>query len=131
MSNRKGLILFVDEEYYVLETLRKIFRREFDDYRMEFAQSGEEALELLAEMDEDQLAELIVFSDWHMPTMLGDELLSKIHDKYPHSINFLLSGVVNQDQIREISQNPGITRVLEKPWENHNLVRILNDIISR
>ena len=129
MSDKKGVILFVDDEYYVLQTLKAILRRDFTDYHLLFAQNGEEALELLESMQETELSRLLVFSDWLMPGMKGDELLLKVAEKYPQSINFLLSGMINREPPADIVSKARIQKIIEKPWENKDLIQLIKEML--
>ncbi|MFY0685613.1 MAG: response regulator [Cyclobacteriaceae bacterium] len=128
---KDGLILFVDDEYYVLQTLKAIFRRDFRNYQLEFAQSGIEAMEVLEMYEDDELKELVVFSDWLMPGVKGDELCIQIHQKYPQSVNFLLSGMINKEPTQEVFQQGGVKQVIQKPWDNETLMEILNQTLKK
>src|SRR3990172_453125 len=86
-------ILCIDDEDIVLESLKEQLQLEFDnEFIIEVAESGEEALEIAAEIanDKDELA--IVIADFIMPGMNGDELLEKIHNTKPESRKILLTG---------------------------------------
>ncbi len=130
MEKLKGLILFVDDEEYVLQTLKNIFRRSFPNYHKAFANKAEEALEILNSFDDSEIEEIVVFSDWLMPGMTGTELLIAIHEKYPQSVNFLLSGMIGTDLTKDEVQRAGIKKILIKPWSNQNLMEILGDTLK-
>ena len=126
--SKKGIILFVDDEFYLLSTLKAIVKSRFRGYQIFFAEGAEEALELLDSFK--SIEKLLVFSDWHMPVMKGDELLIKIHRKYPHSINYLLSGMITKNPDKEAFESGAIQRVLRKPWINDELLKIIEDSLS-
>jgi response regulator RpfG family c-di-GMP phosphodiesterase len=125
MQEKKGIILFVDDEYYMLQTYKAIFRRDFKDYSMLFAQNGDEALKLLSGFKSKDVSKLVVMSDWLMPGIKGDALLVKIHELFPNSIGFLMSGMINQEPEKEIFQKGNIRKVIVKPWDNHELKELL------
>lgn len=125
MNKKKGIILFVDDEYYVLQTLKAILRRDFTDHELLFAQNGKEAIELLASIPEIQETRLLVFSDWLMPGIKGDDLLVQIADLYPHCTNFLLSGMINREPPQDIFQRARIEKIIEKPWDNQSLISLI------
>ncbi len=80
-------VLFVDDEENVVSALKRMlypYRKEWD---LNFAKSGEEALELLSNKKVN-----IVVSDIRMPQMSGDKLLREIQKKYPEIIRVTLSG---------------------------------------
>lgn len=130
MSETTNIILFVDDEFYMLQTYKAIFRREFLNETLLYAQSGDEALELLAEYDPDAIGKLIVLSDWLMPGMKGDELLISIHSKYPMSKGFLLSGMISRDPDPQLYAKGNLQKVISKPWNNETLKSILRDAVK-
>lgn len=80
-------VLFVDDEPAVLNGLRRLlrgFRREWD---MSFAESGSDALELMAQAPFD-----VIVTDLQMPGMGGGELLRKVMELYPSTVRIVLSG---------------------------------------
>ena len=76
-------ILVVDDETDVADLFRQRFRREARDgtYVMHFANSGDEALQLLDEAIEPDL--LAILSDVNMPGMDGLQLLGQIKQRFP------------------------------------------------
>ncbi|EDN70168.1 Response regulator receiver [Beggiatoa sp. PS] len=78
----KPTILCVDDEPFVLESLEIELKRAFgESYDYEFAESAEEALEVIQDLSEDNVEVLLIISDWLMPGIKGDELLIRIHQK--------------------------------------------------
>ena len=130
MESKKGIILFVDDEYYILQTFKAIFRRDFKDFKLLLAQSGEEALKKLDPYEKADVEALVVFSDWLMPGLKGDELLLKIHEKFPQSIGFLLSGMINKEPSPEIFKKANIKKVIVKPWDNQMLKQTLKEALN-
>lgn len=127
---KKGVILFVDDEYYILQTLKAILRRDFTEHELLFAQNGEDALNLLGEHEALASKELLVFSDWLMPGLKGDELLVKVSAKFPKSKNFLLSGMINREPSEDIFQRARILKIVEKPWENDELIELIKEVLD-
>ena len=76
-------ILIVDDETDVADLFRQHFRREARNgtYVMHFANSGDEALQLLDEAIEPDL--LAILSDINMPGMDGLQLLGEIRQRFP------------------------------------------------
>lgn len=83
----KKCILFVDDEANILQGLKRTLRPQRKEWDMEFAESGEEALKLIAEKGFD-----VVVTDMRMPGMDGAELLNEIKKNHPEIIRFVLSG---------------------------------------
>lgn len=80
-------ILFVDDEQRILDSLKRMLRYTLKDCEILFAQSGQEALELVRNAPFD-----VVVSDMLMAGMNGAELLAKIKDLSPDTIRVILSG---------------------------------------
>ena len=86
----KGVIICVDDEKLVLNSLKIQLMNYLDnDYEIELAESGEEALEIFAELHAEGVEIPLVISDQIMPRMKGDELLKKIHAQYPETLTIL------------------------------------------
>ena len=80
-------ILFVDDEPRVLEGLRRTLHGVRRHWEMEFALSGQEALDRLAVSPFD-----VVVCDVRMPRMDGSELLEQVMKRCPAAVRIILSG---------------------------------------
>lgn len=119
----KKLILCVDDEKIVLNSLKEQLIHQLpDDYKIDVAQSGLEALEIIEEYKAEGYDILLVISDYVMPGMQGDEFLSKVHHDYPESVKILLTGQANLEGISNIINKAGLFRYIQKPWEREDLV---------
>ena len=123
----KSVIVCVDDEKIVLNSLQSVLSRKLGKtYELEFAESGEEALEILTDF-EDSSSKLIVFiTDWLMPNMKGDELLYKVKKKFPNTKTILLSGQIDwqADHMEEVKT--WLDYFIAKPWTEEELIsRIL------
>jgi HD-like signal output (HDOD) protein len=90
----KRRILFVDDERNVLQGLRRMLHSMRGTWDMRFADSGRQALTMLAESSAD-----VIVSDMRMPTMDGVELLSQVKADYPHMVRIVLSGHADHKSI--------------------------------
>ncbi|RMF66270.1 MAG: HDOD domain-containing protein [Calditrichaeota bacterium] len=114
----KRHILFVDDEPNVLQGLRRMLRPLRDEWEMSFAQSGEEALQRLAETHVD-----VVVSDMRMPGMDGAELLAEVSKRHPEVVRIILSG---QSDRKAVMKSIGPThQFLAKPCEPDMLRQII------
>lgn len=107
-------ILLVDDEPYVLKTLKRIFRRE--SYQILTAGSGQEGLDIL----EKQEVQLIV-SDQRMPGMSGIEFLESAREINPDIVRILLTGYSDLKTAEEAINRVEIYRFLNKPWNDDDL----------
>ncbi|MFW5838056.1 MAG: HDOD domain-containing protein [Desulfovibrionaceae bacterium] len=94
MIDQAWRILFVDDEKSVLEGLERMIFAMGPDWEAEFAQTGEEALEMLEEDDYD-----VVVSDMRMPGMDGVKLLSKVQKLHPDVVRIVLSGHSDREMV--------------------------------
>ena len=85
-------MLFVDDEPNVLQGLRRMFYNMRDQWQIECAHGGEEALSLLSKSRFD-----VVVSDLRMPGMDGSDLLNEVASRYPHIIRIVLSGQADEE----------------------------------
>lgn len=115
MSDR---ILLVDDEYNVLESIRRQLRNRFE---IVTAQSGEEALEAL----KAQGPFSIIVSDMRMPGMDGVQLLTRVKDMFPDTVRIMLTGNADQETAVEAVNAGQIFRFLNKPCSTATLATAL------
>ncbi|MDY6937378.1 MAG: response regulator [Cyanobacteriota bacterium] len=127
MSKKSKIaILCVDDERIILMSLRDQIDRHFGrQYRCELAESAEEALEVLDELNEDGISTLVIISDWLMPGMKGDELLIQVHKQFPEIKKILLTGQADKAAIDRTRKYAGLHRYLTKPWDEETLVSVI------
>ena len=90
----KKRILFVDDEAMVLQGLQRMLRSMRAEWDMEFVESAEAALRLLAQKPFD-----VIVSDMRMPRMNGAELLAEVMKRHPTTVRLILSGYADKDLI--------------------------------
>ena len=105
--NDKARILFVDDEKRVLNSMRGLFRREFELF---LTTDGAEAVKLAAEQSVD-----VIVADQRMPGLTGIEVLGKVKELSPRTVRILLTGYADPEAV-EGSINIGeVFRFLSKP----------------
>ncbi len=107
-------LLFVDDEPNVLDGLRRILRPYRDEWDPSFAQSGQQALEMLEQEDFD-----VVVSDMRMPGMDGAALMAEVKQRHPHVVRILLSGQSDEETL--VSSLRSTHRFLGKPCDPDRL----------
>jgi CheY-like chemotaxis protein len=119
----KPIILCVDDESVVLNSLKIQLKKEFGDaYFYEFAESADEALEIIDEIAEESNDILLIVSDWLMPGIKGDEFLIRVHQKYPHIVKVMLTGQADAEAIERVVNEANLYRCLYKPWDSNELI---------
>lgn len=122
---QKPAILCVDDEVVVLDSLKIQLKNEFgDEYLYEVAESADEALEIIDEI-EAETPILVIVSDWLMPGLKGDEFLIKVHEKYPKIVKVMLTGQADQDAIERAKQGANLHCCLTKPWDVKELIETI------
>jgi response regulator RpfG family c-di-GMP phosphodiesterase len=118
----KPIIICVDDEKIVLDSLRKELNTAFSDkLKVEVAESGEEALDLINELVEDNIEIPIIISDWLMPEMKGDEFLIKVQSFLPDTKKIMLTGQATTEGVGNAVNNAKLYRYIAKPWESNDL----------
>lgn len=122
MENSK-VILSVDDEKIVLNSLRSMFSRHFGkEYDLEFAESAAEAFEIIEEIEEEGKSLFAIVSDWLMPEMKGDEFLKQATENRPHVRTIILSGQADDDAIRDAMAKTHLDFFISKPWDEADLL---------
>lgn len=122
----KPVILCVDDETVVLESLEIQLRQAFADrYLYEMAQSADEALELIEELEHEQRRIIVLVSDWLMPGMKGDEFLIQVHRRFPDTVKILLTGQATASAVERAQTQALLHRHLAKPWQAEELIEAI------
>ncbi len=115
-------IVCIDDEPMILDSLEiELFEMVGDEYAIETAQSGAEAIELLDELDADGYELAIAISDYIMPGMKGDEVLARIHQRYPQAIKIMLTGQADIEGVASAIERSQLYRYIAKPWQKEDL----------
>lgn len=120
---KKSVILCVDDEQMILNALKSHLQRRFSDhYDFEFAESAEEALEVVDELYNDGYTIPLIICDQIMPGMMGDEFLIEIHHSHPDIIKIMLTGQAGLESAMNAVNNANLYRYLTKPWNEEDLL---------
>ncbi len=117
-------MLLLDDEENVLNALARTLRPH--GWRVLATTDPEEAFSLMARHTVQ-----VVVSDQRMPAMSGTEFLGRVKDLYPDSIRIVLSGHSDLDSVIGAVNRGAVWKYLGKPWEDAELVRILQQAFER
>jgi DNA-binding NtrC family response regulator len=106
-GGERARLLFVDDEQRVLNSMRIMFRRQFDLF---LASHGAEALDIVKDKNID-----VIVADHRMPKMTGVEVLSKVRDMSPRTVRILLTGYADLDAVEGSINESEVFRFLTKP----------------
>ncbi|MCX6153009.1 MAG: SiaB family protein kinase [Candidatus Kapabacteria bacterium] len=119
---QKPYILFVDDEKIVLDSLKGDLKDTFgSEFIIEVAESGEEAIEIVKSILDNNRELPLVISDYIMPEMKGDELLSIIRELKPETYRIMLTGMATIEGVTNAINKAGLYRFISKPWEPSDL----------
>ena len=125
-------ILCVDDEEIVLDSLKEQLRRYLPgDYRIETAENGSEALEVLAELEDENVEVPIIISDQIMPGIKGDDLLATVHQLYPSALKIFLTGQAGLDAVGNAVNKANLYRYISKPWDETDLHMTIREGLRR
>lgn len=121
MNSKPALpkVLCVDDEPSLLRALRWLLRSEFD---VVVANDPVQALMLLRADEFD-----VVLSDQRMPGMTGAEFLQRAKEVSPCTVRLLLTGYADFSAVVSALNEGDVFRYLSKPWDNHKLLRSVQD----
>jgi CheY-like chemotaxis protein len=132
MKTVEMVILCVDDESIILESLQMQLENHFGNrFYFEFAEDPREALALVDEIVGDGSKLLVIVSDWLMPEMRGDELLTKIHAKYPKIVMVMLTGQADESAVQNAKKNANLHRCLSKPWKPEELIEAIETGLAK
>lgn len=101
-------VVFVDDDLYVLDSMRRVFLNMAPPWHLEFFANPREALEYVKHQSCDAIV-----SDISMPQMTGFGLLAEVRVLHPAAFCVLLSGDFCEADLRECEQRGYV--FLEKP----------------
>ncbi len=118
-------ILCVDDEKSILRCVQRAFMD--DDYEIHLAQSGEEGLEILQNVNPIQ----IIISDYRMPGMDGMAFLKRVRENWDDTVRIVLSGYADMATIISAINEGEIYRFIPKPWNDEELRLAIGDALDR
>ena len=126
----KIAIVCIDDEAIILDSLGRQLKRNLgQNYAIELASSGQEALAICKELETEGTAIALIISDHIMPGMSGDELLIGLHDIYPKALKILLTGKAGANSVGNIVNADALYRYISKPWEETDLILTVKEAL--
>jgi HD-like signal output (HDOD) protein/ActR/RegA family two-component response regulator len=119
----KKQILFVDDENNILEGLRRILHPLRDDWDIQFAISGAQALEIIETQPID-----VIITDMRMPEMDGVELLHEVMKRRPGIVRIVFSGQADSNLTMKAVEVAH--QFINKPCEPEILKTIVHRALS-
>jgi len=127
----RSTIICVDDEKLLLNMLYQQLESWFGKhYHIEKAQDATSALNILDNCLNYGIDVSVFISDYIMPIMKGDELLTIVKEKTPKTKRIMLTGYSAIDGIVNAINKGGIYRYISKPWDNKDLMLTLLEAIK-
>lgn len=120
---RKPSILVVDDEVGILKSIRRTLHKM--DVELTLLDKPEKAIEILSQRKFD-----VVLSDMKMPNINGADLLAQVAKQQPDSFRIILSGYADIESMLAAINHGKVHRYLKKPWNNDELMEVINDGIE-
>src|ERR671933_1428717 len=132
-SRRRPAILVVDDEPAVLAAVSRDLRRRFGErYRIVRAGSGEEALEVLAELVRRGEQVALLVADQRMPGLSGTDYLVRAREIVPSAKRVLLTAYADTEAAIEAINQVSLDYYLLKPWDppEEQLFPVVEDLLT-
>lgn len=124
MSEKRGKVLYVDDEEINLINFREVL---CDDFEIFTALSGDEALAIL-EKEQDMA---LLVSDQRMPGMKGTELLTRSRELAPHVERIIITGYTDPQDIITAINEGHVYHYILKPWTEEDLRITITHAVER
>ena len=124
-SNGVAAVLIVDDEDMVITSIRAFLQLE-TEYQVVGVTAPVEAVKYLETNPVD-----VVVSDYLMPKMTGLQVLAKAKDLQPEAARVLLTGHADKQSAIQAINDVGLYQYLEKPWDNAQLLLVIQSAIER
>lgn len=122
-------ILAVDDERIILDSIRMQLEKNFNTkYILEFAESADEALEVVESLTQSGIDILLVILDYLMPGMKGDEFATISKQKYPNVNIVMLTGQITAEASTNLIDKNIILKLISKPWQENDLINVVNSL---
>jgi DNA-binding NtrC family response regulator len=125
-------IVCVDDEVIILLSLKQELTRYFNGrFRTEIAVSAEEALVLIERLYSEDVRVILMLTDWLMPGIKGDQLISLVKQKHPDVRCIMISGQVDTSAVEAAKLNPLLDAFIKKPWRSGQLIESILRCVDR
>ena len=128
----KPTVLCIDDDPTILDSLQyELSSVLLDDYELETAAGGEEALDLMGELLEEDCPIALVVSDYIMPDVRGDEVLQHLHEVSPQTLKIMLTGQATLEGVTNAVNRAKLYCYIAKPWKPEELRNIIEEALVR
>ncbi|MBN2795223.1 MAG: HDOD domain-containing protein [Clostridia bacterium] len=123
MELNEKTVVFVDDEEFILRSLKRLFKREV--YNTVFFEHAKDVIHYL----DNNPVDLLV-TDIRMPDMDGYQLLSVVKEKHPKVLRIALSGYTESKMIYNLIEKNIAKLFIFKPWDSTELKNTITNILE-
>ena len=124
-TNQKASVVIVDDEEMVITSVRAYLELE-TEFEIHGFTEPEQAVKHMENHPVD-----IAVSDYMMPRMSGIQFLTRAKQIQPEASRVLLTGHADKQSAIQAINDVGLYQYVEKPWENAQLLLIIQNGIER
>ena len=124
-TNQKASVVIVDDEEMVITSVRAYLELE-TEFEIHGFTEPEQAVKHMENHPVD-----IAVSDYLMPRMSGIQFLTRAKQIQPEASRVLLTGHADKQSAIQAINDVGLYQYVEKPWENAQLLLIIQNGIER
>jgi two-component system chemotaxis response regulator CheY len=128
MTDRHIKILIVDDSELIRKSLSHIIKKSLPNHEILQAENGQVAIEQV-EANKDIN---IIFLDWNMPIMQGDEVVERIraNSEYNHMRIVMVTTESHREKLNKVLK-AGANGFVVKPFVITQMKKVLQQIIDR
>ncbi|MBP7282235.1 MAG: EAL domain-containing protein [Leptospiraceae bacterium] len=129
-DRQKPIILCVDDESIILQSLSHQLKREFGkEYDIELIETPEVALEFISDCNLKQIDIPVIICDQSMPVMHGDDFLALAHKTNPSIRKIMLTGLASGEEVGKALNKANLYRFIAKPWQGSDLALTVREAL--
>lgn len=125
----KGVILLVDDSPIALKLLSRTIKKLFPDIDIRQASDGYEAIKTCTELAREDMHVKLMITDFHMPRMSGEQLISKMKVLFPDSNVIAYTADARSNAITSLG-DAGADAVLIKPVLSKEMISCIKQIMK-
>ena len=125
----KGVILLVDDSPIALKLLKRTIKKTFPHVEVIEAEDGINAMTICHELSKKGMNVKLMITDFHMPRMSGEQLISKMKILFPHSNVIAYTADARSGAITALSE-AGADEVLVKPVLSKEMIACIKKIMK-
>lgn len=133
MTETRPVILAIDDEPEVLRAVQRDLRSRYaTDYQVLGATGGQEAIDVIEDLNLRGTPLALILADQRMPSVTGVDVLRASLDVYPDTKKALLTAYADTDVAISAINDVGLDHYIMKPWDppDIKLYPILDDLLS-